>query len=165
MKFNDLSNEEKQQLHLELTANATSVGGVNFFLKILEDIRSEKPKPLLNKDAVWNCANAKLVWTKSIYKETLSCLIEAMRKEERDGDMINGLKPKDYKSTMNMMKALRPVRLTITPKKVDNAQGFSFDILDPSQDKKTKVTLMFKIIFFYNVDFAKDVLNYKAEEA
>ena len=102
---------------------------------------------------------------KSIFKETLVSLFDAMRKEEKDGDMINGLNPKDYKATMNMMRALRPVSLEITPKNIEDANGFSVNILDASEEKKTKVTLMFKTIIFYNIDFAKEVLSYKAPEA
>lgn len=164
MKFNDLPEEEKQKIHEEVVSASNSVGGQNFFLKMLEDVRSEKPKPLLNKASVWHYENGKMTWTKTIFKDTLDALFNAMRKEERDGDMLNGSNPKEYKSTMNMMKALRPITLTVTPKKIEDALGFSFTILDASQEKKTKTTMMYKIIFFYNIDFAKEVLAYNIKK-
>jgi len=165
MNFNDLDQTTKQELHLELTSHMNSVGGMNLFLQMLEDIRTEKPHPLLGKTATWHYKNGKITWGKSIFKETLVSLFDAMRKEEKDGDMINGLKPKDYKATMNMMRALRPVSLEVIPKNLEDANGFSVNILDASEEKKTKVTLMFKTIVFYNIDFAKEILNYKAPEA
>jgi len=161
MNFNDLSNEEKEQLHVELTNNANSVGGKNFFLKMIEDIREEKPKALLNKSATFHYAQGKITWKKSIFKDTLTCLYDAMRREEKAGDMLNGINPKEYKAAMNMMRALKPVKVEVLPKP-EECEGFSMEILDASQEKKTKISLMFKIIFFYNVDFAKQLLDYKA---
>ncbi|MEA1914340.1 MAG: hypothetical protein U9N30_03395 [Campylobacterota bacterium] len=162
MHFKDLSNEEKLALHEELVANAKSIGGTNFFLQMIETIKEEKPHALLNVTASYHYPTGIISWQKSIYKDTLSTLFNAMRKEEADGDMINGLKPKEYKATMNMMRALQPVKITIKSKKDDSLEGFSLCILDSTQNKKTKVSLMFKILFFYNISFAKEVLNYES---
>ncbi len=165
MHFNDLTNEQKQKLHEELVANANSIGGKNFFLQMIENIKEEKPHPLLNVTATYHYPTGVLSWKKSIYKETLSSLFDAMRREEKDGDMLNGLKPKDYKNTMNMIRALKPVQITVKSKKEPELEGFSLYILDSSVPKKTKVSLMFKILFFYNVDFAKQVLNFDITSA
>jgi len=161
MNFNDLSNEVKQQLHTELTSNAASVGGKNFFLQMLEDIRAEKPKALLSKTADFHYTKGKISWKKSIFKDTLTSLYDAMRREEKGGDMLNGINPKEYKNAMNMMRALKPVTIDVIPKP-EECEGFSMEILDASQEKKTKISLIFKIIFFYNVDFAKQILDYEA---
>ena len=61
---------------------------------------------------------------------------------------------------MNMMRALKPIEITVESKDKESGDGFSFLILDTSTEKKTKVSVMFKIIFFYNLDFAKRALNY-----
>ena len=163
MNFNDLNTDEKVQLHKELSQYAQDIGGLNPFLQMLEDIRAQKPKALLNKTATFHYSSGKINWTKSIYKETLNTLYSAMVKEERDGDMIEGVSPKEYKNIMNMMRALKPVTVTVIPK--DKAcKSFIFNILDTTVEKKTKVLLLFKIIFFYNMDFAKKVLMYKVEK-
>ncbi len=162
MNFNDLNPQEKQQLHEELLKYAHQIGGINPFLQMLEDIRVEKPKPLLNKTAIFHYKNGKIIWVKSIFKETLDTLYSAMVKEERDGDMLEGLNPKEYKNVMNMIRTLKPITVTVQPKD-ENTQSFNFDILDTTVEKKTKVSLLFKIIFFYNIDFAKQVLMYKGE--
>ena len=161
MNFNDLNNEEKQQLHDELVSHATSVGGANFFLQMIEDIKKEKPKALLSKSAVFHYSKGKISWEKSIFKDTLTCLYDAMKREEKSGDMLDGINPKEYKVTMIMMRALKPIKLTVVPK-VEGCEGFSMQVLDATEPKKTKISLLFKIVFFYSVDFSKQVLNYEA---
>ncbi len=163
MNFKDLSEEQQEQLHKELMENVQSVGGVNPFLQMIEDIRNSKPKALLNKTAIFHYKSGKISWGKSIFKDTLATLYTAMAKEEKDGDIIAGLPPKDYKATMNMMRTLKPVTVEVIPKD-ESCKGFSFSMLDATQEKKTKVDLMFKIIFFFSIDFAKQVLNYKRKE-
>ena len=87
MRFNDLDLETKKAVHNDLTTKANSIGGVNFFLKMIEDIREEKPSSLLSTTAVFNYSQGKISWGKSIYKETLTTLFLSMRKEEKDGDL------------------------------------------------------------------------------
>lgn len=161
MIFNELPLDKKNQLHNEVLAYANSIGGINFFLQLIEDVKKEKINPLLNKTSIYNFSKGKMTWEKLIYKDTLTLLFNAMRKEEKDGDMIAGLNPKDYKLCMNMMRTLRPVKLYVNPRKEEDGEGFSFSILDTSEDKKTKVTVIFKMIFFYNTNFAKEVLSYE----
>lgn len=164
MNFNDLTQEQKQTLHTELSTYAQIVGGTNPFLKMLEEIRDENPKALLNKTAIYHCSIAKILWGKSIFKDTLNTLYTAVRNEEKNGDIFKDLAPKEYKNTMNMVRALKPITITIQSKKEEDKE-FSFMILDTSEQKQTKITLLFKIIFFYNIDFAKKTLLYKASEA
>ena len=163
MNFNDLSNEQQEQLHNTLIKNANSIGGINPFLQMIEDIRNSKPKALLNKTAIFHFKGGKIIWGKTIFKDTLVTLYSAMAKEERDGDIISGLPPKEYKTTMNMMRALKPVSVEVIAKD-ESCEGFNFAMLDATEEKKTKVDLIFKIIFFFNIDFAKQVLNYKPKD-
>ena len=164
MNFNELTLETKNQLHVEVKRLAMSIGGTNVFLQMIEDIKKEKPHALLNKSCVFHFAKAKLNWNKQVFKESTNLLFTAMRKEEKDGDMLNGLEAKDYKETMNMMRTLKPLVITVTPKKVEEPKMFSFSVLDTSVEKKTKVDLFYKMLFFYHIDFAKDAINYGTEE-
>lgn len=161
MNFNDIDNKTKEELHMQFNSYADKLGGVNIFLQLIEYVKAGKPNPLLHKEAKASSKDVNLSWSKTIYKETYDLLFKAMQKEERDGDMIKGLNPKDYKATMNMMRALQPVEVRVSTKNEEDPQGFSFNILDSSENKKTKVSLVFKIIFFYNIDFAKEILSYK----
>ena len=164
MTFQDLTIRQQEQLHKELMANAMSVGGVNAFLQMIEDIRASKPKALLNKTAIFHYKSGTINWTKSIFKDTLTALYDSMVKEEKDGDLIQGLKPNEYKKTMNMMRTLKPIVVKVIPKD-EMYTGFSFIMLDTSEAKKTKIALVFKIIFFFNIDFAKQILKLEIAEA
>ncbi len=159
MDFNKLDTDTKKSLHQEMMQYADIMGGKNFFLKMIEDIRAEKPNPLLNKTGTFHTPNAKVSLNKSMFKDTFSTLFEAIRKEEKSGDMLNGLAPKDYKLTMNMMRTLKSVTITVDPKN-DSTDSFTFNILDTSEEKKTKVTFVFKAIFFYHLDEAKKALAF-----
>ena len=164
MNFSELDSKIKSELHEEVKGFAMSIGGTNVFLQMIEDIKKEKPHALLNKSCVFHFSKGKLNWNKQVFKESTNLLFTAMRKEEKDGDMLNGLEAKDYKETMNMMRTLKPLVITVTPKKVEEPKMFSFPILDTSVEKKTKVDLFYKMLFFYHIDFAKDALNYGTEE-
>ena len=164
MNFNDLDLKTKKELHEEVTQLATDIGGANVFLQMIEDIKKEQPHALLNKSCVFHFSKAKLNWNKQIFKDSLTQLFSAMRKEEREGDMLNGLESKDYKETMNMMRTLKPITIRVTPKKNEELRGFAFSILDTSVEKKTKVSMIYKIIFFYHIEFAKDILAYEIVE-
>ena len=164
MNFNDLDLKTKKELHEEVTQLATDIGGANVFLQMIEDIKKEQPHALLNKSCVFHFSKAKLNWNKQIFKESLTQLFSAMRKEEREGDMLNGLESKYYKETMNMMRTLKPITIRVTPKKNEELRGFAFSILDTSVEKKTKVSMIYKIIFFYHIEFAKDILAYEIVE-
>ena len=141
MNFNQLDEEKKQELYEKTMQLVENLGGVNFFLQMIEDIKKEKPHALLNKSCVFHFSKGKLNWNKQLFKDSINLLFTAMRKEERDGDMLDGLAPKDYKETMNMMRTLKPLVITVTPKKVEEPKLFSFSILDTSIEKKTKVDL------------------------
>jgi hypothetical protein len=159
MIFKNLTIDEKNKLSTELTHYSKNIGGDNFFLTMIENIRESKPNPLLNKTAICHYKNGTLSWKKTIYKDTLTILFNGIRKEEKDGDILDGLNVKEYKQTMNMLKILKPIEITVNPK--EEYEGFSFSILDTTEMKKTKISLIFKIIFFYNIEFAKEVLNHK----
>lgn len=160
MDFNKLDKNIKEELHKEFTSYSNILGGTNFFLKVIEEIRAEKPNPLLNKTGVFHTSKAKLTLSKSMFKDTHTTLFDAIRREERNGDMLNGIEPKEYKATMNMMRTLKSAKVTVESK--ENNESFTFDILDTKKEKKTKVTFTFKAFFFYHLDEAKKALSYKA---
>ena len=67
MNFNQLDEEEKKQLHTKAIDLAENLGGVNFFLQMIEDIKMEKPHALLNKSCVFHFSKGKLNWNKQIF--------------------------------------------------------------------------------------------------
>jgi len=160
MDFNKLDNATKKELHEQFSQYSKVLGANNFFLSVVEQIREQKPNPLLNQSGAFHTSKARVVLSKSIYKDTLTALFEAIRREEKTGDMLEKANPKEYKTTMNMIRTLKPVTITFESKE-DEEKSFSFNILDTSVEKKTKVTFAFKVIFFYHLDELKKILFYK----
>ena len=161
MNFKDLSIEEKTQINELLTKYANSIGGVNFFLQLLDDIKKETSFPLFNKSNVYHFSKGKVSWNKSIYKDTKLLLHNYLKNIEKDAKYLETVKPKEKKNINNMMRTLKPVEVKVKSK--NNAdEGFSFSIIDFSDEKDIKVSLSYKIIFFYNKDFAKQALSFKA---
>lgn len=160
MNFTQLDSKTQERLHEEITAYSDKLGGRNFFLQLIEDMKKEKTHPLLNKGCAYHFSKGKVSWTKSIYKDTLDLLTETIKKEEQDSKFFASLKPKQQKTTTNMMKALKPVSIQIKPKQRDDGEGFEINIIDSSNEEKIKISFIYKIIFFYNIDFAKQALAY-----
>ncbi len=164
MNFHKLETQTKIKLHKDLLSNAMSIGGKNIFLQLIEDIREIEENPLTLKTRVISYAKGKIKWNKAIYKDTHILLLEAIKKEEKDGNILEGLTPKKQKAMTNMLKTLNPLTFTIKPKNQNDGVGFTFKIIDFSDTKHTKIDMMFKIIFFYNIDFAKQVLRYEVKD-
>ena len=60
-----------------------------------------------------------------------------------------------------MLKTLKPIVLTIKPKNQKEGEGFKLAIIDTADSEKTKISLMFKILFFHNIEFAKKALAFQ----
>lgn len=161
MNFNNLDNDLKKSLHEEITAYADSIGGKNFFLQLIEHIKADRTNLVLSKTGTFHFPKGKVCFSKSIYKDTYKIVFDAIRREEKNGDMLDGINPKDYKAVMNMMRALSSTTVEVVPKEESQGEGFSFNILDTSVEKKTKFTFIFKILFFYNIEEAKKALSYE----
>ncbi|AXH11424.1 hypothetical protein [Halarcobacter bivalviorum] len=159
MDFKKLDTETKEKLSSQFKEFSDILGGKNFFLTTIEEIRDIKPNPLLNKTGTFHTKKVKISLSKSLLKDTLTTLYDSIRREEKVGDMLDGINPKEYKSVMNMIKTLKPATVTFESK--ESGQSFSFNILDTSEEKKTKVTFAFKAIFFYHLDEAKKALAYE----
>lgn len=163
MEFYKLKQEEKIRIHEILIGISIKFGGKNNFLQIIEAMRKEKENPLLNQSRVYHYPSCKINWQKSIHKESLSALFYGVKKEEKDGDMFQNLMPKDFKSTLNMVKALRSLEFVVTPKN-DSVVGFSFFLFDEIGENSAKIGVIFKAFFFYPVEYLKKALGYEIRE-
>ena len=132
---------------------------------MIEDVkRVAEDSPLVNKDKHFSFSKGFISWNKVIYKETFDLLLTAIITQEREGDVLKGLKAKDQKRVVNMLKTLKPLMITIKPKNIKDGEGFSIPIIDTTDAKETKISLMFKILFFHNIEFAKKALAYGSKD-
>ena len=157
MNFTDLSDIDKKQLHKEILSNSQNLGGENVFLQMIEDIREGGKDLLSEKSTAFRFNGGNISWNKFIYKETLSLLLSAVK---IDGDIFDGLNSKKQKTTLNMLKTLKPVNIRVKPKNIKDGEGFTLSIVETDIKDNATISLMFKLIFFYDIKFAKDALDY-----
>ena len=156
MNFNKLDKDTKKQLSLDLNQKAIQVGGKFNFLQMLEDIRSIK-NPLLKVTNSLHYESGKISWNKTIFEDKLVLLFKTMKEIEINGNMFEeDLSDYKKKKIINMLKTLKPIIFEVIPKD-KNLEGFSFKIIDGNNE----ISIIFKIMFFYNIGFAKEILNYK----
>ena len=163
MEFYKLDTTQKESIHKIVLEVAMSFGGKNSFLTIIEEMRKEKTNPLLHQSSVFHHPKFKINWTKTIHKDSLTSLFYAVKKEEKDGNLLQNLAPKDYKTTLNMVKALKNLSFTVTPK-VDTIQSSTFPLFIEVNDNDAKLSVVFKAIFFYPLEYLKKALSYEIKE-
>jgi hypothetical protein len=156
MTLTDLSEKQKSQLYEEITFHAKSIGGEKVFLQMIEDIREEGVELLADKSTKFRFNGGNMSWNKYIYKDTLALFLDALKSEE---NMFDGLKAKKQKSMLNMLKTLKPVIIKIKPKNIKDGEGFTLSIVETDRKDKASISLMFKIVFVYPVEFARELLN------
>lgn len=163
MEFYKLQPQQKENIHTIVLELAMSFGGKNSFLTIIEEMRKEKTNPLLHQSSVFHHPKFKINWTKVIHKDSLTALFYAVKKEENDGNILQNLAPKDFKTTLNMIKALKNISFTITPK-VDTIESLTFPLFSEVNDDDAKMSIVFKALFFYPFDYVKKSLSYEIRE-
>ena len=134
----------KTNIKNEIINYANLTSDVETFKQMLRDVKDAKPMILLNKSMKFNNKDFTISWNKPIQNDTLRTLGNSIRKEDKTGDMIDGVNNDDYKNTMSMMKAFKPLEITVLHKKSN--KEYVFNILDTSEDKKTKITLIKRFI-------------------
>jgi hypothetical protein len=163
MEFYRLETKQKEIAHTKVLEVAMNFGGKNSFLTIIEEMRKEKTNPLLHQSSVFHHPKFKINWTKVIHKESLTSLFYAVKKEEKDGNLLQNLAPKDFKTTLNMIKALKSLEFVVTPK-VDTIQSVTFPLFSDVNDNDAKISIVFKALFFYPIEYLKKALSYEIRE-
>ncbi|MCI0500314.1 MAG: hypothetical protein L0Y61_01025 [Epsilonproteobacteria bacterium] len=163
MEFYRLETKQKEIVHRIVLEVAMSFGGRNSFLTIIEEMKREKTNPLLHQSSVFHHPKFKINWGKVIHKDSLTALFYAVKKEEIDGNVLQNLAPKDFKTTLNMVKALKNVEFVVTPK-VDSIQSSTFPLFSDVNENDVKINIVFKSLFFYPLEYLKKALSYEIRE-
>jgi hypothetical protein len=157
MRFMELPEGERTYLHKIAIESAEKIGGVNFFLSMVEEIRAEKPSILLNERCKFHHSHGSVNWNKQIFRDTYHELLESVKRESRDGDIFAKVQPKDYKRVMNAIRVLKPIKIEFS----GEDDSFSVEVIDTSTPKKSRISTLFKMIFIYDLGFLKKSLTYK----
>ncbi len=159
--FNQLDSENKVTYHHQLSACATSLGGKNFFLKMIEDIRCSKPHPIMSKGLRFHFSHGTISWNKVIFQDKFTLLTTARTNESKQNNLLPDKSDKSYKKILNLTRALRPITFTFKPKNSADGDGFSIEVFDIIDEHTTRLNPLFDAIFFCSIDTLKKILSYK----
>ena len=121
-----------------------------------------KPSPLISKECLFITEIATIKWNKSIYKENLNLLIKARAKEREQDNIIPEENKKNHKKILNMLKTLKPIVFHVIPND-STKKRFFFQPFDKIDDKKSKISMPFDMLFFCSIDAVKKALSYKKQ--
>jgi hypothetical protein len=159
-KTNYLDRYPKDILTQQLLTCADSIGGKNYFLQLLESIRTTQKHPILDKSCIFRFQYGTIKWTKPIFPEKVS-LLKHVRVSKQDGNIFPKKGSKGYKSVFNLLRALKPITFDVQPKNSKDGNGFTFHAFDIIDDKTVQINPLFEVIFFSPVFHVKRFLNPK----
>ena len=157
--FNNLAQDDKDNLRQQLQELIEKMGGVNFLLTFIEKIRLIKPHPLSAKHSKATVDRFEISWNKVIFLDKVM-LLENMIKQNRDenGYIIKFNKDdKKSKDIVNLIRTLSPV--TFNFKVSHNVNPIEFKIFDKIEDSSAQLNSLFVTLFFCYVNFVKNVLK------
>jgi len=157
-ELNPLDLYPRENLHKQFSECAKSIGGKNYFLKLLETIREAKPHPLMSKNSKFYFSHGIVSWSKPIFKEKL-VLLQHIRNITKDGNIFPKKGTKSQKSIMNLLRMLHPVTFHVDTKNKKDGQGFTFHAFDIINESTTRINPIFEAIFFSRVNHVKKLLN------
>ena len=153
--YDSLDNDKKQDLKNQLTKYASSIGGKNHFLSLVEAIRISRPHPLMAKEACFRFNKGNIQWEKVIFKEKVNLLITLTC----DNDRKNNLMPKDgdrnYKTVMNLLRTIGPMKFEIRPKNSKDGDGFTLSPIEIIDKNTCEINFMFEVLFFLPIQLIK----------
>ena len=155
INYNSLNSDEKQDLKKQLSKHASLIGGKNHFLRLIEAIRLSRPHPLMAKEACFRFDKGNIRWEKVIFKEKVNLLITLIRDKDRN----NNLMPKDgdrnYKTVMNLLRTIGPMKFEIRPKNSKDGDGFKLSPIEIIDKNTCEINFMFEILFFLPIQLIK----------
>ncbi len=153
-----IKNDTKKQL-IEC---AQAFGGKNYFLQLLEAIRETRPHPLMAKNAEFHFSMGTIKWKKVIFKDKVHLLLNMLKTNRNNGNLMPKKGDKGYKTKMNLLRTLSPMEFEVRPKNTKDGDGFILHPLDIVDKDTTRLNYMFNAVFFIPVHTVKKALTSKA---
>ncbi len=163
--FNELTQEQKQNLHTLISQAAKNVGGLNFLLLLMEAIK-EKKQHALTKGTKIISDHTTIEWNKVIFKdksELLHTVISELREAGEESLNLAEIKsPKKKKHIINMLKTLAPVEFTVKPKNSEDTESFTFKIFETTTEQNVHFSPLFISFFICSTELSKKAMKYEA---
>ena len=153
--YDSLDKDKKKDLKIQLTKYASSIGGKNHFLSLIEAIRISRPHPLMAKEACFRFNKGNIKWEKVIFKEKVNLLITLIRNNEKNNNLMPKDGDKNYKAVMNLLRTIGPMKFEVRPKNSNNGDGFTICPIKIIDKKNCEINFMFEVIFFLPIQLIK----------
>jgi len=155
--YDSIDNDKRQVLKKQLINNATSLGGKNHFLSLIEAIRMAHPHPLMAKDASFRFNKGSIKWEKVIFREKVNLLIKLIN----DNDSNTILMPKkgdsNYKTIRNLIRTIGPIKFEVRPKNSKDGDGFIFNLIEIIDNNTCQLNFMFEVLFVLPIKLIKKI--------
>ena len=159
ISYNSLDDLTKQNLKKEINDCALALGGKNHFLHLLEEIRKERHHPLMAKNSSFRFSYGTVKWEKVIFKDKVHLLIKMTKDRENNGNLMSKKGGRKYKTVMNLLRTLGPMKFEIRPKNNKDGDGFNLHPFDIIDENTSHLNFMFDIVFFLPIHIVKQVFN------
>lgn len=157
MKFNNLSHDEKLDVQKLVIDCMDTLGGRNYFLGMIEDVRDGKQHPLLNKTSKFHFKHGTITWGKEIYKDKVMA-IKNMLIKYPDNNLLAIQDDKLQRDITNCIKTLGKLTYTIN---IKDGNDYTFKSFNTINKDNVELDTMFQIIFFDSINNTKKILDYK----
>jgi hypothetical protein len=146
--YDSMDSSLKEKFKLELNGLAQSFGGKSHFLQLIEEIRLEKPHPLMSKNSTFRFRHGTVKWEKVLFRDKVYLLIDLLRNNINDGNLMFEKGNKRYKVVLNLLRTLGPMKFYFKPKNSNDGEGFVLQALELIDSNTTRMNFMFEVIFF-----------------
>ena len=157
--YDSIDNDQKQVLKKQLIEYASSIGGKNHFLSLVEAIRSSKLNPLISKDASFQSNKSLIKWKKIIYKDKVDLLMKIIQDSEHNQNLIPKKEHAHYKVIVNLVRTIGAIRFQVKPKNNNDGDGFKFNFIEIVDENTCRLSFMFEVIFILPIKLVKKIFN------
>jgi len=165
--YNKQNDDTKELLNLLIKKITDSVGGANFLLGLIEEMKKHKPNALMYKHTQIESEHLSISWNKIVFKDKVDVLEDILHShkssEGLEFNILQDDNAKKRKKILNMVKALAPITFVVKPKDEQNGGGFDFKVFDSIEDDFVKINPLFMAMFFCSIDFTKKALKYNPQ--
>ncbi len=157
INYNSIDTDKKQALKNQLIKNATSLGGKNHFLSLIEAIRVAHPHPLMDKDASFGYKKGFIKWEKVIFKEKVNLLMMLINDNDSNIIFIPDKSDRNYKTIRNLIMAINPIQFKVRPKNSKDGDGFIFNLIERIDENTCQLSFMFEVLFVLPIKLIKKI--------
>lgn len=159
--FNNLSNEEKENLQQRLLNCANNFGGQNFFLQLIEELRNNPTHPLCSRHQDFLSEFGTIRWGKTIFNDKVQLTEQLRSLRDETGNILPEKGDKKYKRVFNLIRTLQPITFSVRPNLREDGEGFDFPAFEQIDENRTILNPIFEALFFSSIENIKKVLNHK----